>query len=142
MKTNTKIPQPVLDAAARAKIDKALAHIQEAQNHLGSACGELSALCGAIPQWKRASALYDQVHAYWYKVDGLRHNPRIYLDSTNVDALEKRLTTLTGGRELASVTVQELYGAHASNYGTVDGAPEGQEVEGCGGDAVLDRSVP
>lgn len=109
MKTNTKIPQPMLNAAARARIDKALAHIQEAQNHMGSACGELSALCGAIPQWKRASKLYDQVHAFWYKVDGLIGSPRIYLDSTNVDALEKRLTALAGGRDLATITLEELH---------------------------------
>lgn len=110
MKTDTKIPKAVLDAAARARIEKALAHIQEAQNHLGSACGELSALCGAAPTHKRASKLYDQVHAFWYKVSGLRHSPRIYLDSLNVDALEQRLINLRGGSrdELANATVDDL----------------------------------
>jgi hypothetical protein len=108
MKVTTKIPAPVLDAAKRARIQKALAHIQEAQNHLGSACGELSALCGAIPQWKRASTLYDQVHAFWYKVNGLTHSPRVFLDSTNVDALERRLMNALGGRDLATATVDDL----------------------------------
>ena len=48
------------------------------------------------------------MHAFWYRVDGLRHNPRVFLDSTNVDALEKRLTIALGGRDLTTVTVQDL----------------------------------
>lgn len=109
--TVSRIPATVLTAAKKARLQKALAHLQEAQNHLGSACGDLSALCGAVPQWRKASKLYDQVHAFWYQVDGLKNRDRVFLDSTNVHALELKLTNLLGGRDLAQVTVQDLVNA-------------------------------
>ena len=86
-----EIPDEQLHAAKSARLQKALNHIQRAQNELGSACGELSALCGAVPQWKGASKLYDQVHAFWYRVDGLRHKKGVRLDSINIDAIARRL---------------------------------------------------
>ena len=40
---------------------------------------------------QKASKLYDQVHALWYKIDGLYHNPKVRLDRDNIAAIERQL---------------------------------------------------
>lgn len=100
-------------AAAAARIGEALAHIQRAQDELSSACADLSAICGGAPVWKKCHALTDRVHAFWYVVDRFRNGGKFHLDSMNVDSLRKALERA-----------------------------EARALEGMGGDAVLDRSVP
>lgn len=56
----------------RLRVEAALAHIQRAQTEVSLALEQLSALCGAAPIYTKGHKLYDQVHAYWYKVAGLR----------------------------------------------------------------------
>ena len=80
-----------LAAAARARVDKALRHIECAQDELSRACGELSALNGGIPVWNACHKLTDRVHAFWYRVDGFRQLAKYSLDRTNVAALEDRI---------------------------------------------------
>jgi hypothetical protein len=62
---------------AQARIDRALQQIEAAQALLGRACAELSTLCHGASAWQRCSKLYDQVHAFWYRVrslpDGRHH---------------------------------------------------------------------
>jgi hypothetical protein len=65
------------NAVAIARIRRALAHLQEAQNHVGRALQELSPITGgALPVYSKGHRLYDQVHAYWYKVQALTLEPR------------------------------------------------------------------
>ena len=84
------IPKAQLDAEARARIDRALRHVENAQGELSHACAELSALVGAIPHWRAASKLHYRVKAFWYKLDGFRWSGRYRLDDTNVEALTRR----------------------------------------------------
>lgn len=78
-------------AAATARADRALALIERAQHDLEAACGELSALNGGIPVWTACHKLTDKVHAFWYRVQRFRNGGRYSLDSTNVEALERRV---------------------------------------------------
>jgi excisionase family DNA binding protein len=55
------------EAMLRAR--EALDHLHRAQDELNAACSKLSGLVGAIPQWKRAGALADQVRTLWYRVN-------------------------------------------------------------------------
>lgn len=59
---------PLIAAAADAKVQAALELIEEAQRNLGRACQELCPIIGGAGQWKRVSASYDRVHAEWYRV--------------------------------------------------------------------------
>lgn len=128
-------------AATLAKIQRACDAIQEAQNQLGTACGELSALMYGAPAWKKASKLYDTVHAFWYVVDGLRQHSRVTLDSTNVDGLRRALE-----RKAAAPAAPVLSGAALEHAKQVAGDrrdwDECDRLEGMGGDAVLDRTAP
>ena len=81
----------ILQQAARARVTKALEHIERAQNELASACGELSALNGGVPVWTACHKLTDRVHAFWHRVESFRNGGRFSLDSTNVEALARRL---------------------------------------------------
>lgn len=81
----------LLQAEARARVQKALDHIERAQGELCSACQELSALVGGIPSWKAASTLYDRVKALWYRVESFRTGGRYSLDSVNAEAFLRRL---------------------------------------------------
>lgn len=110
--------------ATLRKIQRACDAIQEAQNQLGTACGELSALMYGAPAWKKAHKLYDNIHAFWYVVDGLRHHSRVRIDSTTIDALRRALEQQAARGQLFERQV-----------------PEDQPIEGGGGDAVLDRGV-
>lgn len=87
---NLTLPKETLDAEARARIGRALRHIENAQGELSHACAELSALVGAIPHWRTTGKLYDRVKACWYKLDGFRWSGRYRLDDTNVEALTQR----------------------------------------------------
>lgn len=87
-------------AATLLKIQRACDAIQEAQNQLGTACSELSALMYGAPAWKKASKLYDNVHAFWYFADGLRQHARVTLDSTNIEGLRRALERAAAAREL------------------------------------------
>jgi hypothetical protein len=72
------------EAAAVAHVKAALDLIQEAQGLLGRAAAELCPVQGMVPEWRRLGALYDQVHAAWYQVEGkatrLRQRRRLRLD--------------------------------------------------------------
>lgn len=83
-----------IKAATQARIRQALAAIQSAQDQLSTACQMLSALEYGNPTYQKASKLYDSVHAFWYKVDGLQHHPKVRLDRTNIEALARRLDQL------------------------------------------------
>ncbi len=89
----------LLQAEARARVQKALDHIEAAQGELCSACQELSALVGGIPSWKAASTLYDRVKALWYRVEGFRTGGRYTLDSVNAEAFLRRLQQRPTERE-------------------------------------------
>lgn len=84
------VPKDVLEGEARARIDRALRHIENAQGELSHACAELSAIVGAIPHWRTTGRLYDRVKTCWYKLDGFRWSGRYRLDDTNVEALTQR----------------------------------------------------
>jgi hypothetical protein len=75
----------------KARVAAARTAVHEAQDALGRACRMLSPLEYGSPTHKRASKLYDQVHALWYKVDGLYENPKVRLDRRNIEAIEKQL---------------------------------------------------
>lgn len=75
MKPNAVAPDA--NAVALERVRRALAHLQEAQNLVGRAMQELSPITGgALPVWQKGHRLYDQVRAYWYKVNSLREDPR------------------------------------------------------------------
>lgn len=78
-------------AATVARIQAAQDALQRAQDALGDACSHLSALQWGSPAWKRASKLYDQVHAHWYVVQALHHHRKVRIDPTNIEALGRRL---------------------------------------------------
>jgi len=65
------LDRPAHPALIRAKLRRALHEIQEAQNGVGRALQELSPIIGALPTYSKGHKLYDQVHAYWYKVNAL-----------------------------------------------------------------------
>jgi len=75
----------------KAHIAAARTAVHEAQDALGRACSMLSPLEYGSPTHQKASKLYDQVHAFWYKVDGLYNNPKVRLDRDNIAAIEKQL---------------------------------------------------
>lgn len=54
---------------AKAKVRKALAHIEAAQHQLGNACEELCPIDGMCEEWTLVGKHYDQVHALWHKVN-------------------------------------------------------------------------
>lgn len=85
------IPDATLRAAALARCDQALRHVQQAQNEMDRACEMLSALCFANPTYKKAWALREKIHSFWYVVDALRQSGKVRLDSVNVEALAVRL---------------------------------------------------
>lgn len=91
----SKLTQQQLQAEAELRVRRALQCIQRAQNELGTACAELAALRGGVPVWKAASALYDRVHAYWYRVEAFRMARRYSLDDMNIEALERRLAAVS-----------------------------------------------
>ena len=71
----TKTPER--NTVARARVRRALDEIQEAQNALGRALEQLSPITGgALPTYSKGHKLYDQIHAYWYKVKALAEQPR------------------------------------------------------------------
>lgn len=98
MSAATKLTDDQIRQATQARIAQALAHVQRAQDALGRACSMLSALEWGDPTYKKAGKLYDQVHALWYVVDGLRHNAKVRLDRTNIEALEQSLDPSQGLR--------------------------------------------
>jgi aminoglycoside phosphotransferase (APT) family kinase protein len=71
---------PRFAAEADAKVLRALEHIEEAQRELGCACQELCPIIGGVSQWKRVRALYDRVHAEWYRVHAWAEKRRGHLD--------------------------------------------------------------
>jgi hypothetical protein len=76
------VSDPTISAEADAHVARALDRIEEAQRELGRACAELSSIIGGAGQWKRIRALYDRVHAEWYRVHGWaeKHRGRLDLD--------------------------------------------------------------
>lgn len=82
--------------AARAEAERlvreALDHIQQAQTHLGRASAALSNLERGAAVWKFVGALYDRVHAGWYRVEAFRQAGRFKLDDIAGAALAKRLS--------------------------------------------------
>lgn len=70
------VRSPERQAAARLRIERALAHLQEAQAQVGRALEQLSPIIGALPAYSKGHKLYDQVRAYWYKVSELRQEPK------------------------------------------------------------------
>jgi hypothetical protein len=85
------IPDATLRAAALARCDQAMRHIQQALNEMDRACEMLSGLCYGAPEYNKAWALREKVHAFWYVVEALRQRGKVRLDSTNVEALAARL---------------------------------------------------
>ena len=68
----------------RAHLQRALDEIQEAQNGVTRALQHLAPITGGAPTYTKGHKLYDQVHAYWYRVRklidrldslGLDHDP-------------------------------------------------------------------
>lgn len=86
----SKLTDDEIRQHTQARINQALAHVQRAQDELGKACSMLSALEWGNPAYKKAGKLYDNVHAFWYVVDNLRHNRKVRLDRTNIAAIEQR----------------------------------------------------
>lgn len=93
------IPDATLRAAALARCDQAMHHIQQAQNEMDRACEMLSALCFGAPEYKKAWALREKVHTFWYVVQSLRQRGKVRLDSTNVEAMAVRLATKCAAAE-------------------------------------------
>lgn len=88
------LPQPTdaqNRAAAEARVEAALHHIEQAQNHLNSACQMLCALTYGHPTWKAVGAVSDRVRTMWYRVREFGHSKRYRLDPTNVEALAREL---------------------------------------------------
>jgi hypothetical protein len=85
------IPDATLRAAALARCDQAMHHVQQAQNEMDRACEMLSALCYGNAAYKKAWALREKVHSFWYVVQNLRLQGKVRLDSTNVEALAVRM---------------------------------------------------
>lgn len=85
------IPDATLRAAALARCDQAMHHVQQAQNEMDRACEMLSALCYGNPEYKKAWALREKVHQFWYTVQSLRQRGKVRLDRTNVEALAVRM---------------------------------------------------
>lgn len=81
-----------IKAATAARIRQALAAVQRAQDELGTACQCLSPLEWGDPTYRKAQKLYDEVHAFWYVVEGLTFNPKVRLDRVNIAALEKAVS--------------------------------------------------
>lgn len=75
----------------KSRIAAAQVAVQHAQDALGTACSMLSALQYGNPTYQKGHKLYDQVHAFWYKIDDLYHNPKVRLDPLNIEAIEKQL---------------------------------------------------
>lgn len=98
----TQQQQVILDAEARRRVQIALRQIEDAQNQLSAACSTLSSLCYARPEWNATSKLYERVKEHWYKVQGaLQYGPKaakVALDSTNADALLRRLAEAEGSQ--------------------------------------------
>lgn len=84
-----KLSEEQIKAATQARIVQALAKVQLAQDDLGRACEMLSPLEHAAPIYRKAQQLYDKVHSFWYVVEGLKHNPKVRLDRTNIEAIER-----------------------------------------------------
>lgn len=86
---------------ARARIHRAMDHVERAQTELGRACEELSPIMAGGPTWRRGSNLYDSVHSFWYVVRGLeeklakRGGPLV--DSINLTAELERRAKAQGG---------------------------------------------
>lgn len=66
--------------AAKIRVTRALFYIQEAQNNLGRASSAIGSVCYGGPRGRAIQALYDKVHAEWYRVNALLADDRIELD--------------------------------------------------------------
>lgn len=75
-------------AEVAVRVQRALGHIQNAQTELGRAAAELSCFLRGAPEWKRASKLYEMVHAFWYRVRD--RADRYQLDGITEQAIERR----------------------------------------------------
>lgn len=85
------IPAETLKAAALARVDQAMQHIQRAQDEMDRACEMLSPLCYAAPVYSKAQAIRERVHSFWYIVQNLRYAGKVRLDRCNVEALAVRI---------------------------------------------------
>ncbi len=85
-----KLTEEQIAAATQARVTMALAAIQRAQDELGRACEALSPLCAASSDYAACRALYDKVHKFWYRIDGIRNRNGLRLDRTNIEAIETR----------------------------------------------------
>lgn len=83
-----KLTEEQIAVATQARVQAALNAIQRAQNELLTACQALSPLCAASKDYAACQKLYDAVHAFWYRIDGIRHRKGLRLDRANIEALE------------------------------------------------------
>lgn len=115
-----KLTEEQIQAATRARVAQALAHIQEAQDSLLDACNMLSALRYANPLQRRTLKLHDTVKAHWYKVDRLHRDKRVVLDPLNIEALQARIdqaSASTGGNRDASTQALSKPDDHPASAG-------------------------
>jgi hypothetical protein len=77
-------PLAARQAAAEARVEAALASIQEAQKLIDQAAQALCSVSGMVREWRKVSALHDQVKRAWYavmgKADSLSLKGRLLLD--------------------------------------------------------------
>lgn len=93
-----KSDDPQAVAVARERIRKALVLIEQAQNDLNAARIELSEVTHFAPLWTKAGKLYDDIKAFWYRVDAARSKGGFGLSELHCELLEQDISRLTGAR--------------------------------------------
>lgn len=88
-------------AAAGARVEVALASIEEAQKQIDQAAQALCSVSGMVREWRKLSALHDQVKRAWYavtgKADSLSLKGRLLLDH-EPDSHEEHFAARRRGR--------------------------------------------
>lgn len=83
-----KLTEEQIAAATQARLQSALAHIQRAQDELLHACSALCSLRTASKEYNACQDLHEKVHAFWYRIDGMRNRKGLRLDDANIRAIE------------------------------------------------------
>lgn len=91
----SKLSESQIKDATQLRISLAMHHIHKAQDELGRAQQALSALCWGAKEHATAGKLYDRVHDFWYRVQRLKYKPKVRLDQTNIEALERQFPPVT-----------------------------------------------
>jgi hypothetical protein len=80
---------PEIAAAADAKVQAALDHVEAAQRQLDQACQALSPIIGGLSRYQRLCRLHQTVHADWHRLNewARAHRGKLDLDESGHRAL-------------------------------------------------------